>query len=457
MREIPRRRRSRAVRVFAAFFILAAACVRTSAGPDGKVSVSPTPEEIPTKWPIKHVVFIIKENRSFDHMFGRFPGTNGVTRGRLFHFFGPKYGTVDVVPLKPPPGQRYPTDLPHDYSQWVADYHDGAMDGFAPNPKVARSLLSYTQLRPADIPNYWEWAGRFVLADNFFASAVGPSFPNHLMSIAATSGGTRDNPSQKLSDIRKMQQQGLQKTWGCDIPKSGYITIYDSEGKPVEKVDPCFDFMTEGDLLRKKSIPWAYYAATPEQNGYIWSAYSAIGRYRNDLEMWDRYIKPVDDFEEDARAGKLPPVSWVTPQFAYSDHPEFNICYGENWTTQVINAVMDGPDWESTAIFLTWDDWGGFYDHARPKQVDAFGFGFRVPMLVISPYAKEGYIDHRRSEFSSVLRFIEDNWALRQLTERDRRADNMAYDFDFTQDPRPPEPLPLREDCQGEPFDRPGA
>ncbi|MGQ0671198.1 MAG: alkaline phosphatase family protein, partial [Actinomycetota bacterium] len=167
------------------------------------------------------------------------------------------------------------------------------------------------------------------------------------------------------------------------------------------------------------------------------------------------HVFPVDQVIDDIRAGRLPPVTWITPRFELSEHPEYNFCHGENWSTEVINAIMESSMWKDTAIFLTWDDWGGFYDHVPPPQVDDFGFGIRVPMLVISPYAKEGHIDHRLGEFSSVLRFIEDNWGLTQLTHRDRDARNMSYDFDFTQEPRPPDPMPLRTDCEGPVFSPP--
>jgi phospholipase C len=288
-----------------------------------------------------------------------------------------------------------------------------------------------------------------VLSDRFFASATGPSFPNHLYAIAAQAGGAIDNPWQPFASLKKQQDQGLAKSWGCDIAQPGsYVEVYDAEGDLV-KVDPCFDFPTVGDLLRKKEIPWAYYAATNTQLGYIWSAYAAIGRYRNDPELWGEYIRPVDDIIRDAKADRLPAVTWVTPRFQLSQHPEFNFCHGMNWSLEVVNAIMESPMWKDTAIFLTWDDWGGYYDHVPPIRVDRYGFGIRVPTLTISPYAKEGAIDSKVAEFSSVLRFIEENWSLRQLTKRDQRANDMAYNFDFSQAPREPAVQPLATDCEG--------
>ncbi|HEY7280924.1 MAG TPA: alkaline phosphatase family protein [Actinomycetota bacterium] len=328
------------------------------------------------------------------------------------------------------------------------------MDGF--NLSESADKYAFTQMTgPEMMPNYWHWAERFVLADRFFASMNGPSFPNHLYTIAAQSGGVHDNPLAPSQNDR-----GVYKSWGCDAPKSEKVQIMDSEGA-VQTVPPCFDFRTEGDLLDQAGIPWAYYAAPPvpwdqaPRSGYIWSAYAAVRHIRDDPEQWSQHIFPVQQLVDDVDHGRLPPVTWVTPQFAFSEHPEYNFCDGENWSTRVIDAIMRSPMWSSTAIFLTWDDWGGFYDHVPPPQVDTFGLGIRVPFLVISPYAKQGLIDHRHNEFSSVLRFIEDNWGLSQLTHRDREADDLHEAFDFTQPPRPPDPRPERTDCVGNAFAEP--
>ncbi len=431
-----------------ALALIAAAC--TSGAPDWKplpptgLGGRPAPSDaasFDTRWPIKHVVFIIKENRTFDSLFGRFPGANGATTGMDQGIIRPLIQALD----------RLPADIPHCYGCALKAWDGGKMDGFATVSAVA-DRYAYTQFRPRDLPAYWHWAKRFVLGDDFFASAQGPSFPNHLYTIAAQSGGTHDNPVQDINELRRHHlETGLYKAWGCDSIPNSYVPITDSEGKQI-KVPPCFDFLTEGDLLMRAGIPWAYYSASPTQNGYLWSAYDAVRHIRQNTHLWQSHVFPVDGLTKDIHAGRLPPVSWVTPRFELSDHPEYSFCWGEDWSTRVVNAIMSSPMWKDTAIFITWDDYGGLYDHVPPPQVDRFGFGIRVPLLVISPYAKQGFIDHTRGEFSSVLRFIEDNWGLTQLTNRDREAQDLSEAFDFTQPPRAPDPQPLRTDCPGPRF-----
>ena len=399
-----------------------------------------------TRWPIKHVIFIIKENRTTDHLFGRFPGVDGVTRG---------LDGDEARPLTKPP-DRLEVDIPHCYRCGIEAWNEGKMDNFARNEQGDR--YAYTQMQGRDdLPNYWRWAEEFVLSDNFFASAQGPSFPNHMFTIAAQSGGTHFNPNQDPDRVNLfMADTGLAKSWGCDTLEETYVEVVDSEGK-IELVPPCFDFETEADLLEGKDIPWSYYAAWNDQRGYVWSAFSAIERVRMHPEVWQRHIFPVENFVGDVGDGRLAPVTWITPRYEVSEHPEWSFCHGENWTTQIVNAVMRSEFWKDTAIFITWDDYGGFYDHVPPPQVDRFGFGFRVPLLTISPYAKRGYVDSQLGEFSSVLRFIEDNWGLSQLTHRDRDAFNLSYVFDFDDEPRKPLVLPLRTDCEGPVYHQPAS
>ena len=448
MRPRRSRLRVRSLGSLAAILLLAAACTGTSGGsvkstprgsegsperPPATGSTKPVGADLQTRWPIQHVIFLMQENRSFDHMFGRFPGAEGVTVG---------WDHGRRRPLRPATDQRIP-DLPHCYTCALASYNGGKLDGF--DQGVPSDRNAYTQMRPRNEPNYWYWAKRNVLSDHFFASEMGPSFPNHMYSIAARSAGAHDNPV-RLPGLHSL-------TWGCDAPKGELVRVVTRSGS--KRVPPCFNFQTAGDLLNRGNVPWADYAATPDQKGYIWSTYSAIKHIR-ETKQWHEHVRPVADLVPDIKSDSLPPVTWVTPRMEFSNHPGYSFCYGENWATRVIDAIMRSPMWGSTAIFLTWDEWGGFYDHVKPPSVDGFGLGFRVPFIVISPYARSGVVDHRMGEFDSVLKFIETNWGLPNLTKRDHKASNLAYDFDFHRKPRPPDPRPLRTDCKGSPWAQAG-
>src|SRR5207248_1105829 len=376
-----------------------------------------------TRWPIDRVVYLMLENRSFDHLFGRFPGAEGAT-------IGVHQGTE--VPLIPLP-QWLPGDIPHSYDAAIESINGGQMDGFGQGPVGA--YYSYSQMREPDVPNYWEWARNFVLCDNFFASALGPSHANHLYMIAGQSGGVFDLP------VKWQPGPGHRgvASWGCDAIEGAHILIKDAQGRIV-KHSTCFDFPTVGDQLTEHGIGWSFYSARPHQGGYFWNAYNAIGHIFHS-DQWGLHMRPVDRLLSDIAGAKLPAVTWVTPRYQLSDHPPFSSCYAHNWITDVVNGIMRSPMWPNVAIFLTWDEWGGFYDHVEPPKLDQFGLGIRVPMLVISPYAKRGYIDHAVGEFSTPLRFMADNWGLPYLTDRIRNTHNFSHVFDFTARPRPPHVL----------------
>ena len=403
------------------------------------------PTGVQTRWPIKHVVYVMLENRSFNHMFAAFPGATDVTK-------------VGVTDGKESPlivaTEWFPGDLPHDRSSAVHDVNHGKMDGFAMYPEGDVPALEYAMsFHERDtIANWWHWAENFVLCDHVFASANSASYPNHLYMIAGTSGGAFDNPIQSPEVLDVRRDKGLAKTWGCDAPDGAVVNIYDYEegdkggkGEPVSKMPPCFTFDTQGQQLSRKKIDWAFYAANETQTGYIWSAYTAIdGVYNTDL--FEDHVHDVDDLIPDIEAGALPSVTWVTPKYEFSDHPPYSTIWAQNWATSVINAIMKSPMWNSTAIFVTWDEWGGTYDPVKPPKVDALGLGVRVPMLVISPWANRGMIDHEVGEFSSPHKFIADNFGLQHLSDRVRQTHNFEHVFDFR---RPkarllaPDPLPL--------------
>jgi len=330
---------------------------------------------------IQHFVFIVKENRTFDNIFGTFPGANGATSGTI--------STGQVIPLGHDPDAG-PRDVGHGWLESFIGINYGRMDRFdlinstlngtSQACNINGDYLCYTQLTQQDIPNYFAYAADFVLADNAFSSISSASFPNHLYTIAATSGGAISNPLNGNS------------IWGCDSPSNTTVTVLDDQGYASSQF-PCFDFPTLSDSLQNAGLSWTYYAPGYGQAGYEWSALDAINHIRN-TSLWTQHVVPTSQFVTDALAGNLPAVSWLVTDDVDSDHPPSSACVGENWAVNQINAVMQGPDWNSTLIVMLWDDFGGFYDHVPPPAVDQFGLGLRVPILLISPYSKPGYISH---------------------------------------------------------------
>ncbi|HUO24574.1 MAG TPA: alkaline phosphatase family protein [Candidatus Aquilonibacter sp.] len=370
--------------------------------------------------PIQHIVFIFKENRSFDSYFGTFPGANGATTGTI--------STGQVIPLGHLPDLT-PNDPGHGWPEALTSMDGGKMDMFdiIDGGNINGAFLSYSQFQQSDIPNYFAYAYNFVLSDNTFSSMHAGSFPQHLYSVAAQSDGVINIP---------FRTSGAQVNgWGCDDPDDTYVQVMDEAGNVTGEF-PCFDFPTLADSMESASIPWKYYAPRYGQQGYVFNTFNAINHIRNS-SLWSSNVVPDTQFASDALNGLLPAMSWLVTGAA-SEHPPNSSCYGENWTVNQINAIMEGPDWNSTAIFLTWDDFGGFYDHVPVPQADVYGFGPRVPMLIISPYAIPGYISHTQYEFSSVLKFAEETFGLAPLTQRDADANDMQDSFDYSQAPNPP-------------------
>ena len=412
---------------------LSAVCLLLVLAACGGNSGSPVPPSSPTAVGgptgpdlIQHVVFIIKENRTFDNYFGTFPAADGATSGMT--------STGQVIPLGHTP-DKTPRDICHEWSCAIQAIDGGKMDKFDLEAlgkvdacNVSGDYLCYTQLSQQDIPNYFAYAQNFVLADHMFSSLQGPSFPNHLYTVAAQSGGAIGNPSSP--------------EWGCDADDTAFVPVIDNNGNYSHQY-PCFDFETLADSLQNVGVSWKYYAPQKGENGYKWSALDGIKHVRNS-SLWTDDVVPHTQFISDAQSGQLPAVSWLVTNEETSEHPPYSTCQGENWTVQQLNALMQGPAWNSTAVFVTWDDFGGFYDHVPPPSLDRYGLGPRVPLIIISPYAKKGFISHTNYEFSSFLRFVELRWGLKALTDRDTLANNMTDSFDFTQQPLPPLVLQTR-------------
>ena len=361
----------------------------------GAESVIPaaTPVPSPTGFDkIQHIIFIIKENRTFDNYFGTFPGADGATSSVTT--------TGKVVPLAHSP-DRTVYDLGHAWFDALTAMDNGKMDRFdlVSNGNVLEYQLPYTQFTQAYIPNYFAYARTFVLADHMFSSIHAGSFENHLYTVAGQAGraiGVVSDPNH----------------WGCDAVPGTTVSALSPNGQIFEEF-PCFDFDTLADLLDAAGITWKYYAPGEGESGHIWSAMDAV-RHIRETSVWMQNVVSPSQFAADAVNGNLPAVSWLVPTGPTSEHPgnDTSVCIGENWTVQQISAVMRGPDWKSSAIFITWDDFGGFYDHVPPPNLDQFGLGPRVPLLIISPYAKPGFVSHTVYEFSALLRFVENRFNL---------------------------------------------
>ncbi len=374
--------------------------------------------------PIEHIIILVKENRTYDNYFGKYPKGDGAISGMLSN------GTT--IPLIHADNKVVSGSVNNGWGSAHEAYNNGQMNGFDKYSGQTPDghYVAYSQYEEADMPNYWAYARQFTLCDNFFSSVMGPSFPNHLYLRAAQAGGAIGNPGGGVFGT------GL---GGCAALPSTLVTIMDSSGS-VKDVPPCFDFTTLADLLTAKGLTWKEYI--PTLYGFLYrdiAVFSSIKHIRSS-DAWNTNIASADQLLADARNSQLPNVAWLTyiPYISASEHPPDGMCEGEDATVHVINTIMQSPQWRSTAIFLTWDDWGGFYDHVPPPQVDLFGLGFRVPTIVISPYSRSGHVSHTVYEFSSILKFAEDTFGLSRLTKRDSLANSMMDCFDFSQTPLQP-------------------
>jgi phospholipase C len=417
---------------------------------------------------IDHLIFIVQENRSFDHYFGTFPGADGID----FRGDGTPAACVPD-PILGHCSRPYHDDNqiqeggPHDNPAAITDINGGAMDGFVKAALRHQSSCAYDRFAPdcqpflgpqqqpdvlsyhtrADIPNYWAYANRFQLQDRMFAPTDSWTLPAHLFLVSAWSAYCPDpsDPMSCRSDI--------------DLSKADQQHRY---GR-----DPIYAWTDITYLLHKADVSWAYYVGRgtcvdPPCDDTRRGPYGTTPSGKNTLPGFTTVnendqlgnIKWHSEFLRKAEKGDLPSVSWLAPGNLASEHPGSGtpISDGQAYVTTMINAVMQGPDWDSTAIFLTWDDWGGFYDHVEPPVVDVNGYGLRVPGIVISPWVKQG-IDHQTLSFDAYLKLIEDRFLGGQRLDpaTDGRPDprptvredvallgDLADAFDFTQDPLPP-------------------
>ncbi len=441
--------------------------------------------------PIKHIILVIQENRSFDNLFATFPGADGTTNGQGEPMPSDEASTCakdnqHVVTQSNPTvaltkvslvGAGFPkyqngsgktvhfgegTDLPHVWGwsgglfPFLDEYDKGKMDGFDLEGAGANGNGStvctypYQYVNPAAIPEYWDLAKQYVLADKTFQTQGSGSFTAHQDLIA---GGTIVNAKYGGYSNDSIIDNPSYWPWGCDASPGVVTSLITTNLKFLlfKGPFPCLRYTTMRDLLDAKSISWKYYAQRVKGgNAGLWSAFDAIKAVRYSDEWTTNVTTNPNVILQDIKAGTLPAVSWVTPIGENSDHPDETDAMGQlvdngpKWVANIVNTVGTSQYWNSSAIVILWDDWGGFYDHVPPPCLaqsqcrdNQGGLGFRVPMIVVSPYVAS-HVEHTHYEFGSILKYIEQNWGLPVggLGTTDKRANSIRNVFNYKQKPR---------------------
>lgn len=375
---------------------------------------------------IQHVVIIVQENRTFDNLFQGFPGANTASGG-----LNSKGKTIRLRPVN----MTAQWDMFHSHNNFETEYAGGQLNGFDKARSQCggigcppRRLRAYGYVPQSQVEPYWALAQSYTVADNMFQSNEGPSFPAHQYIISGTSS-TSDGASQLASEN---PSQGM---GGCDSPAGTKVQTINSYGTQGSPVFPCFDRESLMDLLDENSLSWHYYQA--KSGPGLWNAPDAVLPTYDSPEFSSDVVVPSSQFLTDVGNGVLSNVTWITPTAQASDHPMITDGSGPDWVASVVNAVGESQFWDNTAIFVVWDDWGGWYDHVTPPNYSSYDLGFRVPMLVISPYANNGYVSHVQHEFGSILKFSEEQLGLPSMGTTDERADDLSDCFNFDQSPTP--------------------
>jgi len=380
------------------------------------VETTPSPQ---ITGPVQHVVIIVQENRSFNNLFYGYPGANTVTKG--------KNSKGEEITLQPV-GLETQYVIDHSATAFLAACDGGAEgktcknDGFDKEQSFGGPANpEYVYVPHSETTPYFDLAKEFVLADNMHTSHIDESFVSHQYIIAAQASHSVNLPNGY---------------WGCDGGPSDQVQTLTGTRTYGAQELACFDNTTLGDELDQKKLSWRFYTNTINGDGGEWSAYQAIKHIRFGPD-WAKVITPQTQFFTDLAAGKLSNVTWITPTCVNSDHVNCGGKTGPHWVSTLVNAIGESKFWPTTTVFVMWDDWGGLYDPVAPKYLDYDGLGFRVPLIVISPYAKANYVSHVQYEHGSILRFIEDRYGLAQLAASDKRATDPSADcFDFNQKPR---------------------
>jgi len=386
-------------------------------------------------------VVMVKENHTFDNYFTGFPGATTSKTAKLSD------GTTYT--RKEAPFCDLHVDMPHSHDAGLKAYNGGKMNGF---DTTVAGTYSHQSLRyyPEDqIPSYWAYAKNYVLADHFFSTILGPSAPGHFsaaMSFAPHYGNADEN-------CDPVKNPGCDEGYGCTSQPQTVVKTFNPKTCATSEKFPCFDVPTLTEDL-PEGFTWRAYA--PGSGTDVSSPYKWVKSIGGNPDVASKHLRALGKLKADIEAGDQPNLVWVDVNGSpdLSEHPPRHPCSGENFTVEILNAIMQSPHWEDTAFILTWDDWGGWFDHVKPSH-DACGYhtGFRLPLIVISPYAKKGYVLKDVTEHASIARLIEDLWGMPRLAKKDDRArDDTAGSllgaFDFASPPRQDKVLrKVRTDC----------
>jgi phospholipase C len=405
---------------------------------------SPPPPTPPTP-KIKHVVIIFQENRTIDNLF-QDPvlianGADIAQTGTDSH--------GNSIPLTPIPLANQ-FELGHDHGSFYLMYRNGKMDGADRIPiSCNKGALGcppphpqFTYAQTSDVQPYFKLAEQYTFADRMFQTNQGPSFPAHQFIISGTSAPSATS-NQFASSNTSVGPSG------CIGPPNEVVDVVGPNGRVASRMFPCFEHSTITDLFNAAGVSWRYY--TPSA-GSFWTGPDAIQHMCQPQSVggvmtctgtdWANVIIPPQQVLTDIANHQMAQVTWVIPSGPASDHPSYNDGSGPSWVASVVNAIGNSSYWSDTAIFISWDDWGGWYDHVAPTVISdgtnwgsGYVYGFRVPLIVVSPYAKPAHISHVTHDFGSILKFIEKTYSLPSLNYADSRADDLSDCFDFTQTP----------------------
>jgi phospholipase C len=383
--------------------------------------------------PISHIVVIVQENRTVDDMFNGLPGANTQSWG---------YNKQGQVVQLQPELLTAPFGLSHQHKAFLEEYDNGKMDGFSIEQVKCfahkksncppRDVAAYSYVPQYEVQPYWTMAETYAFGDEMFETNEGPSFPAHQYLVSGTS--SIGNSSDILASENPEDEQDIGKQGGCDSVSGTTVETITPGGREGAPVFPCFERNSIMDLMNAAYVNWHYYQAFGGAGE--WHAPDAIEQIW-DSPSYSNVIWPSAQVLRDIYDGKLASVNFVTPTSLESDHPDANDGSGPSWVASVVNAIGNSGYWQSTAIVVIWDDWGGFFDHVTPTVRSSYELGFRVPMIVISPYAKTGYVSHVQYEYGSILKFIEETFGLPSLGTTDAGANDLANCFNFGAKPRP--------------------